>query len=759
MNGERYLEMSSEELYPHLIETVMVNLSEGKILIEHLEKTERYQEDYAFRITIGTVKGIVLGIERKNGELFLLCTNLIEQATALKMWQLVSINWNTIGNGYFAIGAFERAIECYHHVIQTEKKYHLLNMTSVTYNNIALNYLYLEDYEKTYEYMQLAIEALEKGGTDHQRYPSRLVFYLGYLVISLCSLNRLDEIPILFERMWQIDMNKINPSSISVYRIAQIHYAFSTSDYAYAKQVYYQEKEQIPPHDSTKRLDFLKDYLKLCQKFHLDYSFYREDLLDIESISASNRMSVNVELYTMLRKYYQDIGDQEKFEKTTDRYIEFLEKNTEDIRMRRLDSLKVVENLIWSSENIEALTSNNQHLKWIAEEALRDKNTLEATYHRIEMINELGRKLTSSLNLAEVVDLIYSNLKKNLPLRNFILMAAEPELDRLRSVAYYENDELCSEFCIALDEEDSLFAECYRKNQLILSKDIQEDPHCHGRRVQVVGEEENDHSFVFMPLNVGSRLIGVCSLQDERRAVYTQKHIAFLEELLPYLSIALNNAIRSQSLEKEIQSHLQTQKKLQKVNQRLSHLSSCDVLTQISNRRDFEKRMKLLLEEVQKQQREISLFMFDIDNFKLYNDNYGHLEGDEALKKVAQSICRSFDQVGGLSARFGGEEFIGICTGLDAMNSRALAESVRKEVYDLAIKHPMSPLGRLSVSVGVAVAERVEISDRCMLMRKADSALYYAKNTGKNKVVVIPIEAEEYRMALKKSRIKVSVYE
>lgn len=249
---------------------------------------------------------------------------------------------------------------------------------------------------------------------------------------------------------------------------------------------------------------------------------------------------------------------------------------------------------------------------------------------------------------------------------------------------------------------------------------------------------------------MNGEVIGVCSLQSSGKNLYREEHIAFLKELLPYLSIALNNAMYSLRLQKEMETRMETQRnleeanrKLAKANQKLEHLSLMDGLTQISNRRDFEHRVMELFERSFSEKLSVGIIMLDIDNFKKYNDTYGHLEGDEALKAVAHVIQRDLERVEGLSARFGGEEFIGACIGLDFKAMEELAECIRNDVVELNIEHRESALRRLTVSVGVAFAELTDSSWKSTLMRWADVCLYRAKTGGKNRVVMKLVEGDE----------------
>ena len=159
-------------------------------------------------------------------------------------------------------------------------------------------------------------------------------------------------------------------------------------------------------------------------------------------------------------------------------------------------------------------------------------------------------------------------------------------------------------------------------------------------------------------------------------------------------------------------------------------------MTQISNRRDFEKKILGYLKKSREEGLSLSLFMFDIDNFKLYNDTYGHLQGDNALKTVAAIIRKHFIDAGGISARFGGEEFVAACLGLDEKESILLGNKIRENVFSQGIENEKAPLKRLSISIGISYSDGSEKLKKSFVMRWADVSLYQAKRDGKNRVVL-----------------------
>jgi two-component system chemotaxis family response regulator WspR len=179
----------------------------------------------------------------------------------------------------------------------------------------------------------------------------------------------------------------------------------------------------------------------------------------------------------------------------------------------------------------------------------------------------------------------------------------------------------------------------------------------------------------------------------------------------------------------------ESQRALMEINAELQRLTHVDGLTGLSNRRYFDEftdtQWKLAIRDATP----FSLFMIDLDNFKRYNDTYGHLAGDEVLKAIAGALRASFARPTDLTARFGGEEFVVVLprTPLDALP--ALGDRFLRNVAALNIAHSASPFGVVSVSTGGASTIPAPGEEFTPLMQSADLALYEAKGAGKNRVV------------------------
>lgn len=175
------------------------------------------------------------------------------------------------------------------------------------------------------------------------------------------------------------------------------------------------------------------------------------------------------------------------------------------------------------------------------------------------------------------------------------------------------------------------------------------------------------------------------------------------------------------------------QEQLQKVNCELNRLAHVDVLTELTNRRGFFMSYDREWGRADRENETLSVILIDIDSFKAYNDNYGHLEGDDCLRRVAQSMASCILRPADVIARYGGEEFIVLLPNTSTEGAMLVAERLRQVVEKEAIPHAYS-LGGPTVSVSLGVAEKTENQTSDGLLEAADKNLYKAKEGGRNQV-------------------------
>jgi len=174
---------------------------------------------------------------------------------------------------------------------------------------------------------------------------------------------------------------------------------------------------------------------------------------------------------------------------------------------------------------------------------------------------------------------------------------------------------------------------------------------------------------------------------------------------------------------------------LQRANGKLLEQARTDALTGIANRRYFDETLD---REIRRAGRAVdaplSMILCDIDHFKLYNDTYGHVAGDECLQQVALVMKSVFKRAGDLVARYGGEEFAVVMSVMNGESALAAAEQLRQAVWDRALPHESSLVAdRVTLSIGVATLEPGEVIEAQRFTSQADGALYTAKENGRNR--------------------------
>ena len=188
----------------------------------------------------------------------------------------------------------------------------------------------------------------------------------------------------------------------------------------------------------------------------------------------------------------------------------------------------------------------------------------------------------------------------------------------------------------------------------------------------------------------------------------------------------------------EIIVQLRVRNHLKIVNQmrEILHLSMIDTLTELPNRRSFDQHLHNEWKRAVREKTPMSVLMVDVDHFKNYNDKYGHPQGDAALRSVADAFRRNMKRPADFSARWGGEEFVALLARTDGEGAMIVAELVRETVEQTEIPCKDGTISKVTISIGVntQIPKREDlISD---FVSRADTALYAAKNAGRNKVCV-----------------------
>ena len=201
---------------------------------------------------------------------------------------------------------------------------------------------------------------------------------------------------------------------------------------------------------------------------------------------------------------------------------------------------------------------------------------------------------------------------------------------------------------------------------------------------------------------------------------------------IDYITKPFNNAI----VKLRIKNYLNLKIK----NDILEKLSMYDGLTNIRNRRFFDETFEKTFSEIKRDKKSLAVLMIDIDFFKPYNDNYGHGQGDETLRKVAKALEKTIKRASDFVARYGGEEFVILLKDINKDGVEAVANNLLNAIRELKITHEFSKIENyVTVSIGVSYYNSSSDITKLELLLKADETLYNVKNSGRNNFAILEV--------------------
>jgi diguanylate cyclase (GGDEF)-like protein len=329
-----------------------------------------------------------------------------------------------------------------------------------------------------------------------------------------------------------------------------------------------------------------------------------------------------------------------------------------------------------------------------------------------EALSEISRSLASELELSNVLDRILETISTVVPYDSASFLMKEAGIVRVRKHRGFEQFGLIQqvENSIWKLEEMPILRQVFETHQVVLVEDTHDAPGW-----LVLPESGHVRSWAGVPIVMRGELLGILSLDKAESGFYHQDHIAPLTAFAAHAGIALYNA---------------------RVYARQVELANLDGLTGLPNRRFFDMRLAEEMQRTIRYGHPTSLIMLDIDHFRQFNDNYGHLMGDDVLKKMAH-ILRAGVRLIDLAARYGGEEFIIILPETTPQDALIVAErlrrSVQSAVFDAQLCEPVT------ISLGVAGVP-MHAKTPLEFIQKTDEALYIAKHNGRNQVVLYELQ-------------------
>jgi len=240
--------------------------------------------------------------------------------------------------------------------------------------------------------------------------------------------------------------------------------------------------------------------------------------------------------------------------------------------------------------------------------------------------------------------------------------------------------------------------------------------------------------------------LNTCLLLDSSITLYKFATYNFLFTSISILALLTNYSMEKYSRRDYLQSRLLALEKqaLEQANVHLQDLANLDAVTGIANRHRFNSVIDKEWNRAQRFEYAMAIFLVDIDAFKVFNDNYGHHQGDICLRSIAKLLATQTRRPGDLAARYGGDEFILVFEGVKSIDEMVLiAENILQAVKQLAIPHEKSSHNKVvTVTIGLASITPTQDDSPQHLVNQADVALYQGKLKGRDCVVVYSGEGE-----------------
>ncbi len=636
---------------------------------------------------------------------------------------------NALGNVHLYMKTYDHAMDYYGQALEMARSEKITELEAGILNNLGGLHKELHDLDGALGYYQ---DSLEKYGMNQDLYGQAIpLFNTAEVYIE--------------QENWTRAKNNIDQVlEICKEKDAKVMHSYSL--HLLGKM--YKNQRQY-----KKSLEEFKKSLKLAQEtkdYHHQVVIYidvheimfdKNELLEsIENLNKALEVAKSIDgealipdIYASLARVYEKMGEESLAYKY---YKGFHRTTMESEAKRRNEKLRSISFQL----QLEKSQKETKTYRYLVQELEKKTKELGYSYKQMEVVGEIGQNITATLDLEKIFDLLYENLNHLMEALVLGIGLVDDKGENIRYELFIENGQKQPSFEVSIDSKDSWAAWCLNNNKDVLINDVETeyDSYLEGTS-HTVGDAMN--SVMFCPLMIEDRSIGVVTVQSLKKNVYTDHQLETLKTLSSYLAIAINNAQKSKALKKEIKIREKTEQALKILNNKLQKISELDGLTNIPNRRCFDKNFEFIWNNALRKQEEVSLLLLDIDCFKEYNDYYGHLKGDRVLQKIAKTIEKSLKRSTDLVARYGGDEFVVLLPNTDKSGALIVANNIKNRVQELQITHSQTDISDvITLSIGVSTLQPKKDMDKKLLIDRGDKSLYKSKNQGRDQISLFSCE-------------------
>ncbi|MBI4411797.1 MAG: diguanylate cyclase [Deltaproteobacteria bacterium] len=375
---------------------------------------------------------------------------------------------------------------------------------------------------------------------------------------------------------------------------------------------------------------------------------------------------------------------------------------------------------IETERELIAAHENLKYKKELEEKAAIIESTnskLHESLKDLKILYQTSQNLSPTLELSELLHTVTRILTETLNYREFSLLFLDERRECLEVVAAHGFRDNARIHGLKFKVGEGISGMVAQSGRTIHIQDTTSDP----RYLHYKGEKTAEGSFLSIPLVTSGEVVGVLNVGDSKKGAFSLTDVQSLESVANQIAIAYDRS---------------------RLYMKTKELSITDELTGVHNRRHFQQVLHMEWKRATRFIRPVSVLMIDVDYFKRFNDTYGHLKGDQALKNLACLLSENLREVDTV-ARFGGEEFVVLLADTRLKEALLVAEKLRRLIQDRSgslipgsTTSGLVPPGppSLTVSIGVSAFPDTASGEED-LINTADIALYRAKDEGRNRVV------------------------
>ncbi|PAT01132.1 hypothetical protein CI105_08355 [Candidatus Izimaplasma bacterium ZiA1] len=609
-----------------------------------------------------------------------------------------------LANVYKSMEWFNSALLNYGKALVIAEDHKLKELISKIYNNIGALHEETKNYDEALEYFEKCLNMAKEIKNEY-------IIAISYLNIGHIKMfldnNEDAKKDIIISKEYFDKHNRTIPLAHSYYQFGIIlkkEGNYDESIKSFKDGIFNAEKGK----DSSV---LFRIYLEIAEVYILLDETKTAEIIYFKALTLAKKLGMSTMLsnvYEKMALYYQKTNNNIQAIKYFNHYNN-INNEIEDNRMKEIrKSIELQSKLSESKE--ETKIYRNLSTK------------LEKSYNDMKVLSKIGQAITSTRNIEKIFENLYKNVNHLMPADSLTLGLYNPETNKLHFDLSIEKGEYLEVYSMELNHKNSWTVWCYNNKKTVRINDFETEYHDY---IESEGESDGDemNSAIFTPLVFEDEVIGVFTVQAEKRNSYTEADEILLFTLSSYLAIAIKNASKT--------------KELAKLNEKLKIKSEQDGLIGIANRRLFDEKYTESWEVSVKNKENLLIMMMDIDNFKDLNDKYGHLTGDEVLKAVGKILEEEKDE-NSFVARYGGDEFVAIFSQTSKSRFMEFDNRFRTKLFDLNIT--LNIKTKINVSIGVALITPKKEDNMKTLIYSADEQLYSSKANGKNQTSFITIK-------------------